>query len=294
MERMLPKSSYVREFAAGVDPLGFWSVPLGAERERQGTGNHTAASLASLAGGAIGGGLLLPSAFSGLQSVVKSGRLGSFAAGAMMPWRAIRATRNAQAQLRNNDFRGAFQTMRQTVPEAPHALSAVPEFLGSFSMNQARNQGLGSAAADALGRTIRPHYTGIGASAVVGGVGAVAQYNKGVSMERDTQHRVNTAVMQSHGLPAGGRDSTQGMPLNRQPQTGLPPAYGHAFGKYSTLVQPSAGAGRLPRVPTGTFRQVNNIPRYARGRMLPARQSVLPKTPPKAQRGPRVRPVRGV
>lgn len=65
--KMRMKVAYLREFAAGVDPMGFYSGQYGQEAEREGAsqGKLMAHRGLGAAGGIVGSGLLLPSVISG-------------------------------------------------------------------------------------------------------------------------------------------------------------------------------------------------------------------------------------
>jgi hypothetical protein len=221
----LTKIGYAKEFAAGVDPFGIWSGRYGQEAQREGIseGKHKARQLVGTAGGVLGGGLLVPSAISGIMGAVggAKGGLGGaargFVKGFKKPVGSLVQAGRARGLLRRAAKSGsavaskaegkALRGLAEQVPVGDLAAAArgqgkgvaglaakaketIPELL------QAGQGGLRISAEHAapvqaaLKAPIRKAVTGVGLGGAVGGLGAYAQYGKGRQAEKEFQQRL--------------------------------------------------------------------------------------------------------
>lgn len=286
MARLLPvKTSAVREFVGGIDPFGIWTTQQAAERERQGQ-SHGIGRTAALAGGIVGGGVLVPSAISGASAAFGGG---SFMQGAQQPWRRLHQGFQLRNALQGGRW-GDVASLLSRRGSGPPSISGAMNFLRNFNPSDVPTQGLGGAASRSVGRMMRPGLAGIGLGALIGGGGALLQYNKGVASERQTQGRIQSALGDQSARFQTAMNPQGGMMPNRQPPTGLPPAYGHAFGKYSSLsLSPRAGFGGRRSQSSRNYSAVNRLGAIPLNR-LRQRLTVSPKRPTIGQRGIGIRP----
>lgn len=195
-----------REFAAGVDPFGIWSTGLGMKNEAQGR-SHGVGTAASVVGGLLGGGVLLPSAITGTTdgvSALSRGRsLGEAAraaqVGVVSPWRRIAKARRVQDAFSRGELLGGIREMsRSSGPPSAgsggagigQTLQAVNRLRQMSRFDEIRRHGASKALSRSIGRSLRTAYVGLGIGAGVGAVGAAVQYNKGVGIERNVAERV--------------------------------------------------------------------------------------------------------
>jgi hypothetical protein len=218
----LEKISYAKEFAGGLDPFGFWTGRYGQEAQRRGDSEaiHTGRRLIGTAGGIVGGGILLPSAISGVMGAVGGAKKGlggaarGFVTGARKPVGNLLRARTA------TKFLGRAQSLGTAVPTSKELAalrglsqqatvgSLMPHLAGKGARGQAakakkysrllqakkrvgRISGdVAAAGHEGLRGPIQEALTGVGMGGAVGGVGAYAQYGKGREAERGFQKRL--------------------------------------------------------------------------------------------------------
>ena len=225
-----------REFVGGMDPFGFWTTQQAAEREQRGQ-SHGIGRAAALAGGLVGGGVLVPSAISGVSAVFDRQ---PFETGAVRPWARLHRGYQLQDALGRSDWKRVREVLARRVPgDGPPSLSGLGEFARNVHWGDVVREGPGKAGQRAVRRLMRPSLSGIGLGAAIGGGGALLQYNKGVDMERDVQRRIRTAV-------AGPEDRFQ-MALNPR------------WKESSVSLAPGAGAGRRRSMSTRNFSVVGSL-----------------------------------
>lgn len=225
----MQKLSYAREFVAGVDPFGFWTSRLGQEAERRGTSeaDHRARQVVGTVGGLAGGGLLIPSAISGVIGGVGgiSGGAKGMARGAVEGFKkpvqgllSLHRTRGlvnrAYESSKAIPTKVELDAMKNLMGEVPvgelagvakdKAVSSAPKLRKAQQViNKLQRGGNVPVTAnrakeldEALSVPTRKILSGIGMGAGVGGLGAYAQYGKGRQMEQEFQQRLEQEFQQ--------------------------------------------------------------------------------------------------
>ena len=104
--------SYLKDFMAGVDPTGTYTTEYGMADVGTDT-NNTARQMSGVAGGVLGGGLVIPSAISGIMNMGKGtglkGKARAFGQGFIDPVRQISHGFKAKKILKNAPEAGISQ-----------------------------------------------------------------------------------------------------------------------------------------------------------------------------------------
>ncbi len=232
-----------KDFAAGIDPFGNWTSGYGQQGERQGMsgGQHAARMTTGVAGGLVGGGLMLPSAISGLveggRGLAKGGPgiRGKLTAAAKGAWEGTKApiqdlqrgmrTTKALKQVASGEAKGLTAAQSADLQKILGQASIGDAVAGAKSMgggggplgwirsaNKARKLMKGQVDADTARALLPAVQSGTAAGkttlalgGAVGSVGAGVQYQKGRLTEREFQNRPQAAPPQAAAAPQAAR-----------------------------------------------------------------------------------------
>lgn len=232
-EKLSAAGEYAKDFMAGVDPFGVYTSRYGQEAQRAGVSEHkhTAKRLIGTAGGIVGGGVVIPTAVSGIMGAVKGakGGLGGAAAGflhgAQKPMKSLggalkargylaraaaapggRTAATAQEMAALKDLAGGISIgdiFRKGSKAAEggsgfklrNMLSAIPSAMrGQLTLTPAQARMMH----EGVKAPLRSALTGLGMAAGVGGAGAYMQYGKGRQSEQEYRQREQEALQRAN------------------------------------------------------------------------------------------------
>ena len=235
----MAESSLAQDFIAGVDPFGIYTSQYGQQAEQAGLSEkqHKLKTTVSALGGIAGGGVVVPTAVSGIASGITEAAKGGgplsarlaraakgFVTGAQAPWKSLGSAFTARAainraartpggaRLSDKEIKAIKNLMGGATLKSVFSTTSDPSKgflsrlvgakdtfsgLGAFATQGRLTQQLAQRAKAPISTGIKAGVGGLAIGGAVGGGGAAIQYRKGRQSEQKFQRRLAMNKMSS-------------------------------------------------------------------------------------------------